>query len=133
MSHVSWIDVWNVLLSAWAGESSFLQIVIGLGILLVAVLFLEGLYASLRPLRYAARIARNYPDNVAMIFGLGEARENALSMAIAYADAGSKGNTLHVGSGRRLRPAMPKVRRSSMVNPPPGTAKDPTSTSTPPA
>lgn len=64
MRDASFADVWKLMLSVFSHEPVFVQVAIGLGAALVAVMCLEGFYASFFPRRYAARLARNYHDDL---------------------------------------------------------------------
>jgi hypothetical protein len=57
MSSHSWTDVWKLFLEKMSGESIVMQIAIGLGVALVAVMVLEGLRASFFPKRILEAVA----------------------------------------------------------------------------
>lgn len=113
MDRAGWMDVWRLALSVASREPAFVQIALVLGVALVAVMCLEGLYASLRPARYAARIARNHGEVSPA------ARETPEPQSQVYAAAPAPVHTLPpVPVARRaqrpaLKPARPKFRRDA--------------------
>ena len=60
MSNAGWIDVWNLVLTVTSHEPAPSKILIGLGIAFCVVMFLEGIYGSFLPVRYASSVARKY-------------------------------------------------------------------------
>lgn len=103
-----WMDVWRLAMSVAAREPVFVQIALAAGSALAVVMCLEGLYASLRPRRYAARIARNYGAASVLAQDCGRAQlHDAPAPAVVVRPR---------PLADRLHAAKPKFRRVTLVN-----------------
>jgi hypothetical protein len=106
MDRGEWMDVWRLAISVAAREPVFVQIALALAMALVFILCLEGLYASLCPRSYAARLARNYGEASLV------AREPP-QLQEAASPAGVARRPQPMG---RPKIARPKFRRANLVN-----------------
>ncbi len=104
-------------MSVAAHEPVFIQIALALGAALAVVMCLEGLYASLRPIRYAERLARNYGETVSLEASEtdGEHAEVYEPVAVTASPAPRRAQRKIVPT-IRVRTAKPKFRRTGLVN-----------------
>jgi len=125
MSHSGWVDVWKLALAIVAREPVYWQIATGLGVAFAAAMCLEGIYASFLPLRYAARLARNYQAGLPPPAAREQANAPSRDMpALEPAAPRSPRRALRPNRKRVSvllsphRPTKPLIRRKSVVNAP---------------
>ena len=124
MSNAGWLDVWNLALTVIGHEPAPSKILIGLAVAFCVVMFLEGVYGSFLPVRYASSVARKFPhDNLKQQHSArahGPAQSQAYEVR-PFKAALPKRAAPQILKRRTVRasrhqPPKPRVRRMPMVN-----------------
>jgi hypothetical protein len=124
MSHAGWVDVWKLVLAIVAREPVAFQIFFGVGAAFAAVMFLEGIYASFLPVRYAKLIARKFPGDGLKPVRTASASGPVASRAYESQSAPfaprprnlSRNHKKQTSGISRHRPTKPGIHRVTMPN-----------------